>query len=171
MTENLLELLKVEYLNMDFEQKIEMAKKCKDFGLSLNIYENPIPVVAVIVPYLNYKKEKRVLVVKRGAEPDVGTYCLPGGYVDKLESVEIAAARELKEETGLSLNPNDFILVGNRISTRNSLMIFVRHNKLIKENSINWDFKNEETLELRGADSRMKLGFKTHQEIMNSYWN
>lgn len=43
----------------------------------------------------------RVLLVRRGTEPGLGLWSLPGGYVDRGEVVEEAAVREVWEETGV----------------------------------------------------------------------
>ena len=48
-------------------------------------------------------KDGKVLMIKRATDPDAGKYALPGGYLDKGESAELAAAREVKEETGLEV--------------------------------------------------------------------
>jgi acetyl-CoA carboxylase carboxyl transferase subunit beta len=43
----------------------------------------------------------RILLVRRGNEPDRGTWSLPGGRVEPGESAEAAVVRETHEETGL----------------------------------------------------------------------
>lgn len=44
-----------------------------------------------------------VLLVRRAIEPSYGNWVFPGGYVDRGESLEGAAIREVKEECGLDV--------------------------------------------------------------------
>lgn len=47
-----------------------------------------------------------VLMIKRKGDPYAGHWALPGGFIEPGEKPEIAAKRELAEETGLVLNAN-----------------------------------------------------------------
>jgi 8-oxo-dGTP diphosphatase len=60
-------------------------------------------LVAVDLVILTIQNDNlAVLVIKRGVEPYLGRWALPGGFVLSGESLEQAAQRELKEETGLT---------------------------------------------------------------------
>jgi 8-oxo-dGTP diphosphatase len=47
----------------------------------------------------------RVLIVRRGTPPMQGVYTLPGGGVELGETLEQAIVREVREETGLAIEP------------------------------------------------------------------
>jgi 8-oxo-dGTP diphosphatase len=65
-------------------------------------YEHPRPAVTVdIILFQKIDESIKVLLIKRGREPFKGQWAFPGGFVDKDESLEDAARRELEEETGL----------------------------------------------------------------------
>ncbi|MFZ2189405.1 MAG: NUDIX hydrolase [Candidatus Magasanikiibacteriota bacterium] len=51
---------------------------------------------------------EKILLIKRAKEPFMEKYAFPGGHVD-LDDIDTksACARELQEETGLKVNPED----------------------------------------------------------------
>ena len=55
----------------------------------------------VIFAHSSEEEHLEVLLIQRGRPPFRGQYALPGGFVNPDESVDDAAARELKEETGV----------------------------------------------------------------------
>lgn len=67
------------------------------------IYDWPRPMVTVDAIVFNTRGDvPKVLMIQRGNEPFKGQWAFPGGFVDMDEELEIAAARELEEETGLA---------------------------------------------------------------------
>ncbi len=70
--------------------------------LLMPTYSHPRPALTADVVLLRSDaKETSVLLIRRAKEPFAGCWALPGGFVDENESLEKAARRELKEETGL----------------------------------------------------------------------
>lgn len=97
-------------------------------------------VISPIVWYYNgdFNKEKNninisdiyILIARRGKGADGanGLWNIPGGYIDYDETCEIAAARELYEETGYKFNPVIFnlfnIISNNYKNTQNIICIY-----------------------------------------------
>jgi ADP-ribose pyrophosphatase YjhB (NUDIX family) len=57
----------------------------------------------------------RVLVVRRGTEPLRGQWSLPGGLLELGESLTEGTIREVREETGLTVEPVELIELLDRI--------------------------------------------------------
>lgn len=71
--------------------------QCPQCGRELEVYKNPKPTVDAII---EMPGEGIVLVRRRDFPPG---WAIPGGYVEYGESVEDAARREAREETGLEI--------------------------------------------------------------------
>lgn len=52
-------------------------------------------------------KENRVLLVQRGKSPAVGQWSIPGGSVKLGETLQMAAEREILEETGIAVRARE----------------------------------------------------------------
>jgi 8-oxo-dGTP diphosphatase len=65
-------------------------------------YRNPKPTVDVVIV------TPRGVVLVRRANPPHG-WALPGGFIDEGEPAEVAAIREVREETGLHIALDDLL--------------------------------------------------------------
>lgn len=70
------------------------------------VFHNPVPCAGVAVV-----DDGSVLLVKRAIPPDEGRWALPGGHLEADEHPRTAAVRELAEETGVRVDPDELALV------------------------------------------------------------
>ncbi|MFB6139851.1 MAG: NUDIX domain-containing protein [Halosimplex sp.] len=74
----------------------------------LTVYRNPVPMGRATVV-----DGDGLLLVRLGVGEDAGEWALPGGRLEHGESPREGAARELAEETGLSVEPAALELLGD----------------------------------------------------------
>jgi ADP-ribose pyrophosphatase YjhB (NUDIX family) len=130
-------------------------------------YNNPTPVAVALLPV--YRVGTRGLIaVRRGIEPQIGGIALPGGYVDEMETAEMAVSREVMEEVGILIPTNEWRPVATGITPQNRLIIFLITNRLVDSDLITDFIPNREVLELLVVDKTSTLAFDTHQTILLS---
>ena len=88
--------------------------------------DRPLVGVGGVVIYRN-----RVLLIRRGREPLKGEWSIPGGLVELGEGLTDGVRRELKEETGLEVEPLAVLEAFDRI---------IRHGRRVRYHFVIVDF-------------------------------
>jgi 8-oxo-dGTP diphosphatase len=70
-------------------------------------YDYQRPAVTVDAVIVTNEEKPRVLLIRRRRDPFAGKWAIPGGFVDMDETLEAAARRELREETGVRVKHLD----------------------------------------------------------------
>ena len=73
--------------------------RCADTACGYTWYRDPKVAVGVVVE----DDAGRILLVRRAHEPRLGEWAFPSGFVDAGEILEVAAAREVREEAGVEV--------------------------------------------------------------------
>jgi ADP-ribose pyrophosphatase YjhB (NUDIX family) len=89
------------YCGARFADVTTYPRSCATCGAQ--IWANPIPVAVALVPILDGARTG--LLVIRRAIPPAGKLALIGGFVEEHESWQGCAAREVREEAGVALDP------------------------------------------------------------------
>jgi 8-oxo-dGTP diphosphatase len=116
-------------------------------------------------------KDGKVLMGKRIGKVGYGTWCLPGGHLEFLESLESAAKRELLEETGIKAVDLEFLHLINDPSQKDNTH-YIHINFLAKK----WDgepklmepdkFEKWEWFDLHNLPENVFAG---HQKMVPAY--
>jgi len=76
--------------------------------------QNLPPQPAIGVGAVVFDGLGRVLLVRRGRPPAVGAWSLPGGKQEAGETLRECCRRELREETGLAVEPGAIVALAER---------------------------------------------------------
>lgn len=102
-----------------FSENNEKSKRCVECGF-VYYFNSSAATVAFIM-----NNENSLLVCRRAKDPMKGTLDLPGGFIDMFETGEEGVAREVLEETNLSVEeaiyqfsiPNTYLYSGFLVHT------------------------------------------------------
>ena len=108
----------------------------------------------------------RVLFVRRLTQPGYGLWSLPGGYVDRGEVVEQAAAREVLEETGLRVEITG--LVGLFAESGHPVVVAAYHCHSVRGDAAPGPEVSQ--LGYFALDSLPPLAFDRDREILRAWW-
>lgn len=119
-----------------------------------------IAVLGVVIG-IDKNGVKHILAEQRGTgTPDpeyIGCWCLPCGYLDYNENVHQAVAREVLEETGVNIHPDNFVL------------FYINDNPFSdKRQNVTFRFKTE--LEGYIDDWELTDKFSESNEVSNIKW-
>jgi ADP-ribose pyrophosphatase YjhB (NUDIX family) len=83
---------------------LRYPRKCPNSSCGAETYANPIPVALVLLP-VTQGERTGLLLVRRAIEPQLGKLALAGGFVEEYETWQQGAAREVREEAGIHIDP------------------------------------------------------------------
>ena len=84
---------------------VEDGARAECAACGFRAYANPKPTACAVFA----DDDGRVLLARRADEPSKGKWDLPGGFLDEGEHPLDALRRELREETGLEVEPGEFL--------------------------------------------------------------
>ncbi len=151
------------YCGHPFEANQAWPRLCAACGNTS--FVNPLPVSVVLLPV-----DDGLLAVRRKIEPQIGQLALPGGYINRGESWQQAGARELLEETGILIPPDDLRVFRVKSAPGYNTLIVFGLARCIRASDLPPFVPNEETQEICVLTASQELAFSTHTEALREYF-
>jgi ADP-ribose pyrophosphatase YjhB (NUDIX family) len=121
-------------------------------------------VTIVLVPV-----DDSLLLVRRNIEPHKGKLALPGGYIDLGESWQEAGAREVWEETGITIDPDGIQLV-TVYSAPDGTIIIVGQAAPLHSDDLPDFVLNDEATERALITAPEELAWPLHTQAVTAYF-
>jgi ADP-ribose pyrophosphatase YjhB (NUDIX family) len=128
-------------------------------------YRNPKPVAVAVQPV-----GSGLLAVRRRIPPARESLALPGGYIDVDETWQAAAARELREETGLTADASAVRLFDTISAPDGTVLVFGLLPALASASALPPPAPNDESLGWEILYGPTELGFSIHTAIANRFF-
>ena len=154
------------------EERAKAHPSCTHCGVTH--WQNPRPVVLLLQPVI-VTGGLGLAVAKRGIEPDLGGYALPGGFQEIGETSLEAACREFQEEAGVDLpwvKPRTCVPLGDLPSTSGTQsLVFVQNSIALSPEDFD---RLQDTHEMYDwtaltLDSDFELCWPTHRLIAKEW--
>jgi 8-oxo-dGTP pyrophosphatase MutT (NUDIX family) len=128
-------------------------------------YLNPKPVAVAVQPV-----GSGLLAVRRAIPPARDSLALPGGYIDVDETWQVAATRELREETGLTADPATVTLFDTVSAPDGTLLVFGLLPPLASASALPPSAPNDESSGWEILAGPTELGFSIHTTVANRFF-
>jgi ADP-ribose pyrophosphatase YjhB (NUDIX family) len=151
------------YCGAPFAEGAGWPRTCTSCG---NVtYLNPIPVGVVLLPV-----DDGVLCVRRTIEPRKGELALPGGFLDAAETWQEGCARELFEETGVLISPDEVRLFAAHSVAREGILLLFGVAAARRSADLSAFVANEEASEMVVVPGPVELAFPLHTRVLRDYF-
>jgi ADP-ribose pyrophosphatase YjhB (NUDIX family) len=150
------------YCGKGFGEAEPFPRTCK--GCGSVTHQNPIPVAVVLVPIGD-----GLLTIRRGIAPHEGKLALPGGFIDAAESWQQAAARELREETGIEVDADGIKDFWVKSASDGTLLVF-GESAALEHGSLAAFTRTDETTERVVVTQPVELAFPLHTEAVRRWF-
>lgn len=149
-------------------ESLDWPRKCVNTECGREQYDSPLVVGVGIVRVNN----GTLLGVTRGIKGfGYGKNALPGGFAEKGESIEENAAREVKEETGMDIDPSLFRLFYSAPTPTGGILAFCIADIVLDADFVQQNKKMDaETLDVVFLERGAPQAFPLHEEAAEAFW-
>jgi len=124
-----------------------------------------VPSVAVIIT----DEAGRLLLTKRSAEPGLGLWCLPGGFIELGETPLDTLVRETKEETGLEVRPGEIVDAYAKLNGYYGDVVIIGYTAVVTGGTLTPGDDAEETVYFT-LDKLPQMAFRSHKHFIEKHF-